>query len=633
MQAAALILFLLGLLVAGVLGTETRLLFFWPGCALLGLAGVMAAFKWRLRVMFPPSDWCLGAVLLFAGYLAGRAWFSPVEIYAREDGFILAGCLLSYIFTATVASHPRWRLALLSVLLCLAVGNLAMGSIHLSGRWDFHVVPHFVRTAGEGRIGGFFANPNHLAAFLLMVLFPAAGWLCFGRGGAALKLWLAFVAVSMVIGISLTLSRGAFMGLATGGFIFALVSLWVVWETQRHLFWRLLLAGAAMVVLGGAVLWKVNEEYLRTRMVRSPLAEDVRLGIWDAALTQHSQAPVIGEGARMFYDGSIRYRSPRMQGGGMEALFAHNEYIQLLADYGWLGVGLLGLCLITHALNGLRFLWWFVRAKFVKTGRVASSQLALTMGALAALAAQLVHALFEFQFHVPITALTGAIVLGVLANPGFEAGEFKPVRVPGVRLGLKFAMVAAALAALAGTWFFGRADYEAAQAEIAALRKEPMDQISHLDSAIALDSRNPQTFYQRGLARLNRVTANQRGVENPVLKRATADLEAAVKLNPSSYLYRVALADAYDAQGRYDEALKAIHEAIRLAPLHEEPRLALGLHWHRLGRFAQAEMAYFWAGEAPAYNMEGSARWIDNYRELLRHAALFKGNARSNGGD
>jgi hypothetical protein len=40
MQTASLVVFLLALLITGVLGTETRLLFFWPGAALLGLAGL-----------------------------------------------------------------------------------------------------------------------------------------------------------------------------------------------------------------------------------------------------------------------------------------------------------------------------------------------------------------------------------------------------------------------------------------------------------------------------------------------------------------------------------------------------------------------------------------------------------------
>lgn len=133
MQSVALIFFLLGLLIAGVLGTETRLLFFWPGAVLLGLAGLVASLRWRLRVLFPPSDLCLGAITLFVGYIVGRAVMSPVAAYAREDLFLLAGAWVTYMLTVTAASHPRWRVALMGVLLTLVLGNLVIGFIHLSG--------------------------------------------------------------------------------------------------------------------------------------------------------------------------------------------------------------------------------------------------------------------------------------------------------------------------------------------------------------------------------------------------------------------------------------------------------------------------------------------------------------------
>jgi hypothetical protein len=80
MQKLALILFLLGLFVTGLLGTETRLLFFWPGCALIGLAGLLAVLRWKLRVSFQPSDWCLLTVrrwrAMWAGGRGFRRWRS-----------------------------------------------------------------------------------------------------------------------------------------------------------------------------------------------------------------------------------------------------------------------------------------------------------------------------------------------------------------------------------------------------------------------------------------------------------------------------------------------------------------------------------------------------------------------------
>ncbi len=625
MQTAALVVFILALLITGVLGTETRLLFFWPGAALLGIAGLLATLKWRLRVLFPPSDVCLATFLLFSAYILGRAILSPVAAYAREDVMILLGCLVTYVLTVTAASHPRWRITLIVCLLVLVLGNLAVGSVHLSGNWGFHILPTFLRGTEAGRIGGFFVNPNHLGAFLSFVLFLSLGWLCFGRGGAALKLWLGFMIVAMAVGMSLTVSRGALMGLAAGGLVYTVLALWIVWQTQRHFFWSLLGGGLVLILLAGAVLWKVNDEYLRQRMGNNSMTDDIRFGIWDTAAVQFQQAPLLGEGSRMFYDGGIKYRSEKISPWLSEPQFAHNEFLQLLADYGIVGAVFLLIMILAHGLNALRFLRWFVREKFILTGRVLSMNLALCLGALSALLATLVHALLEFHYHVPATAMGGALVLGLLANPGFEAMQRPLMRVIGVRVATKIALGCSACALLAGFWILGRGDYALVQARLAEARKDPKAYDQHLDEAAQLDPNNGEVFYLRGIKILDTPTTKEAKEIQASLTLAVADLQKAVALNPYNYLYHLALADGLDAIGRYDEALKSIQKALIEAPYHEEARLALGVHWHRLGRWKEAEKAYLWASKSRAMNKEGVMNWYASYRIMLKDAAASRG--------
>ena len=107
------------------------------------------------------------------------------------------------------------------------------------------------------------------------------------------------------------------------------------------------------------------------------------------------------------------------------------------------------------------------------------------------------------------------------------------------------------------------------------------------------------------------------------------ELTRATTLNPYNYLYQLALADALDAAGKNDAAFQAIQRALTLAPLYEEPRLALGMHYHRMKRYQEAEFAYLWAGKAKALNPEGTTNWLDSYRELLRQTALEADQARA----
>ncbi|OYW78013.1 MAG: hypothetical protein B7Z37_01360 [Verrucomicrobia bacterium 12-59-8] len=630
MQKLALILFLLGVFVTGLLGTETRLLFFWPGCLLLGLAGLTAVLRWKLRVSFQPSDWCLLTVLMLAGYVGWRAWTSPVEVYAREDAAVLLACFVAYLLTVTAVSESKWRLGIVCVLLVLVAGNLTASWLHFKGRWDFHLVPGFSRSFPPGRIGGFFNNPNHLAAFLSFVALLAAGVMLFARIHIASRLLLGFGILSMLAGVALTMSRAAMLGLAVGGVVFVLLTLWVVWSTRRSLFKWLIIA---LLLVGGTVggaLYKVNEDSMLMRQMTSPLGDDIRVHIWRAALAQHADSPWIGVGSRMFYEGCTTHRDPESSAQMGDALFAHNEYLQTLADYGWAGLALVLMVVVVHLLNGLRFLRWFTTEKFPATGLLGSNALALTLGGIAALLATLAQAVFEFQGHIPITAVVGAILLGLLANPGIESEVFKTHRIWGLRFLMKIALLAASAALVGAAAIFGTADGHAAYARLQNSRGETGKALGHFARAVLMDPRNAVLAYQHGVALMDSIKSDM--TKDAYLRTVDAslrELTRATALNPYNYLYQLALTDALDAAGKNDAAFQAIQRALALAPLYEEPRMALGMHYHRLKQYQEAEFAYLWARQAKASNPEGATNWQDNYRELLRQTALEADHARA----
>jgi tetratricopeptide (TPR) repeat protein len=630
MQKLALILFLLGLFVTGLLGTETRLLFFWPGCLLIGLAGLVAVLRWKLRVSFQPSDWCLLTVLALAGYVGWRAWVSPVEVYAREDGAVLLACFVAYLLTVTAISNPKWRLGIVCVLLVLVAGNLTAGWLNFKGRWDFHLVPGFSRSFPPGRIGGFFNNPNHLAAFLSFAAFLSAGLMLFARIHIASRLLLGFVILSMLVGVMLTLSRAAMLGFAVGGVVFVLMAVWIVWRTKRSLFKWLILALVLVGGTTGCALYKANEDSMLTRQMWSPLGDDIRVQIWRSALAQHADAPWLGVGSRMFYEGSITHRDPETATWTGDALFAHNEYLQMLADYGWAGLALVLLVIGAHLLNGVRFLRWYAAEKFPATGMLGSNALALTLGSMAALLATLAHAVFEFHGHIPITAMLGAILLGLLANPGIESEVYKPRRIWGLRFVMKIGLLAASAALVGAAAIFGRADGYAAYARVENKRGETEKAMGHFARAVEIDPRNAVLAYQYGLALMDSIHSSM--TKDAYLRTVDAsmkELTRATALNPYNYLSQLALADTLDAVGKKDAAMSAIQRALTLAPLYEEPRLALGMHYHRLKQYREAEFAYLWAGKAKALNPEGTTNWLDTYRELLRQTAMEAEQARA----
>jgi Flp pilus assembly protein TadD len=145
-----------------------------------------------------------------------------------------------------------------------------------------------------------------------------------------------------------------------------------------------------------------------------------------------------------------------------------------------------------------------------------------------------------------------------------------------------------------------------------------------------MDPRNAVLAYQHGLALMDSIKPDMtKDAYLRTVDSSMRELTRATALNPYNYLYQLALADALDAAGKNDAAFQAIQRALTLAPLYEEPRMALGMHYHRLQQYQQAEFAYLWAGKAKALNPEGTTNWLENYRELLRQTALEAGQARA----
>jgi tetratricopeptide (TPR) repeat protein len=380
--------------------------------------------------------------------------------------------------------------------------------------------------------------------------------------------------------------------------------------------------GGVVVIgaLAGVMIYGVFSEQLQMRLRGTSFSEgDPRPFIWRAALAQYAEQPLVGEGARMFYDGCITHRVADSPPWMVDAEFAHNEWLQMLADYGWVGLVLMVIMLFMHFANAAAYLRWFVNDKFPRTASLTSGGLALVLGAAAALAALLAHATFEFNFHVPAIAVTAACLLGICANPGCTPEAKRAVRVPGARLLLKLGLIGASAGILWGAMKFGRADYCAERANLAHDEEDAtIEKLKWLSEAIALDPHNSRLWEARGRTRITAANGMPVDLERSLLKRAVTDLDEALRLNPRSYTATLELADALMPLGDFERASKTIQDSLALAPLFERPRLTLAHYYNRLQRWQDAEEAYLYAADARAGK---SGDWFAEYSQMLKDAS------------
>ncbi|MEI6535072.1 MAG: O-antigen ligase family protein, partial [Verrucomicrobiaceae bacterium] len=408
--------------------------------------------------------------------------------------------------------------------------------------------------------------------------------------------------------------------LGVGSLVLALMVLAILRRAHPHLVMKaalgLVLAGGLAAVVLGAVM----NERLQSRFGGDIIPQgDPRLFVWRSALAQHAEHPWFGAGARMFYEGCVRLRPEDAPSWMQDAQFTHNEWLQILSDYGWVGLMLAVIVFAVHLGNGWRYLNWFAMERFPRTATLSGTRLGLAVGSMAALVSALVHAIFEFHFHVPAVALTASVLLGILANPGFEGHAWRPRRVPAVRALSKLTMLGCGLALIWGAWTIGRSDFFVEKSRIRGVMDETEGgRAAWLDRAIALDPANAQSWHTRGLERLEQAAGKPMKTGSKMLEDAVLDLEQSRKLNPYDPFPAMALADALDALGRHAEAEKSILDACREAPLYQQPRVSLAIHLNRLKKWNEAEEAYLWASEASAGRY--SDEWLEMYHQMLRAA-------------
>jgi O-antigen ligase len=620
MRRLALIVFVLGLLIMGLIGTGTYMLFAWPGYLVVGVSGVLGVFVWLRSGRSGANDVCILSALLLVGYLVARAWTSPVVYLAREDMLLVLFCLMIYAAVAQQFTRAGERMVIVWGLLFLAMVNFIIGLYHFSGHPEFGIIPGYRRTYPAGRVGGLFNNPNHMGAFMSYVGLLGGAVAFYARGRVATKMCLLFAVGMTVLGLILTVSRGAYIGFAVGVVVLAGLSLWVVWYFYRKIFVRLAIGAGALSVVAAACVIYLGSAFLHQRTGESEIAVDGgRVTFWKTAVNQFALEPVVGTGSRTYYYYSRQLRAPEVKPWLGEIGHTHNDYIELLAEYGVIGLGLFTLFVVVHGVHGLGFMRWYGRNRSIEGGIKVSTRLALVIGSLAALAGGAAHAMIDFHPHIPAVAMLYAFAMGILANPGFSGPEHRPARIPGVPALLGVSATAAGIMFVYQFFFLGAGEYHLEKAVKNRDDRFNLENTVYLNKAKQLDPDNHRIYFTSGAGWLEGMREDMpSSLKESMLRKAAAEFEEARRLFPQDIYILTALGNCLDGLGANDVAEERFLEALEWGPSFQSTRLAYAVHLHRMGRFDEAEEAYSLALQANPYvSVQTSREQIPAYRKRL----------------
>lgn len=327
---------------------------------------------------------------------------------ATASALRLGAALVTLLLVATsVAAVCGLRRVALALIVSAAFQSLYGLWVLASGHdriWHLPKVSYLDSATGS------FVNRNHFACFLAMSLACGAAlvlerlaravrsrrtrWAVWFGGAGSRNLMLALLLALALAGLLASLSRA---GIAIG--LAALVVTLLV--AGRFLRPRLRVA-LTLILLSLAAIpwWALGSERLIARYAESAeslAAPSGRLQVWGDTARMAAAHPASGTGFGTFAAAYPAYRSPRVR---LFYAHAHNDLVQLAAEGGLPGLLLLVLALAVlgaRTLRGLR-----------------GGYGALGVGFSAGLLAVLVHALVDFNFHIPANAALAAILAGAL---------------------------------------------------------------------------------------------------------------------------------------------------------------------------------------------------------------------------
>jgi hypothetical protein len=331
------------------------------------------------------------------------------------------------------------------------------------------------------------------------------------------------------------------------------------------LFWKVGGAAAAIaIVLGLIAFYGVSKSpFLSGRAQSTFETSNMRVDLWKGALEQWKLQPIVGTGSGTFMYYSRLFRTDRVQ---KDPIYTHNDYLNLLAEYGILSAAGLALFLGFHLRHGLQNFARLGPKRVSVSQRVLSNALALNVGALAAVSSYLVHSIFDFNLHIPANLLLMAFVFGILANDGVVRDrEPSPPGLGdnlwrGLLPVLGVLLIVQCVRLLPGEYFSERA-------RMAVRDRQPGLGIRYARAGLERDPLNPDLHYRLGVAREQFGDAmDDMGAIASFRSDAILALEQARAIAPREEIYLMELGSVLDAAGRFEEAEWIYYEALQLDP-------------------------------------------------------------------
>lgn len=379
------------------------------------LLGFLTIFAWLLALIVNPKKYRVQpnilAIPLSLFVIAMMLSLTQAHDFSRAVSvfiFILFTIALSILAVNMVTNRDNLK----KTLLVLLVSSLLVGLFGLfQFGGDVVGLPRTLTLLKEGytsmvfgfpRIQAFSMEPLYLANYLLIPICVGLA-LAIARVDIIKRWWLIGLLILLLVNFILTVSRGGYLGLLASFIVLGLFFF------KKIFTWRNVVIGivtVAVVVYGVAFALSKGQYRATNEFLSHVMLQDIsrgesiegRLMTFQTALHAYRQSPIFGVGVGNYGPWVKNYPSVRPKTGWD---IVNNEYVELLAETGLVGLVTFGLIILMLILRSL-IAFKYATDIFLK---------ATLVGLLAALAGVLVQYNFMSTLYIiHIWVLIGLLV-------------------------------------------------------------------------------------------------------------------------------------------------------------------------------------------------------------------------------
>lgn len=547
----------------------------------------------RKRLLFPPVAWAALSFLVYGIYHYINA---DVEYTARQEMLRLVVYILIFLVVMNNLLKSDYVQLILYALVFTGTLISIYGLIQVITGSEH--VWHFIRPAQySGRGSGTFINPNHFAGFLGMLFPLSLAALLTGRISMPMRILLGYSALMLLFGIAFSMSRGGWISTTL-----MLITLIVILGWQKQ--FRLRSIGLVSIILVIIGLFFIKSDFAQDRIGRlSTQGTQEHIGsrkeLWNAAVNVWKEEKLIGVGPGHF---DHRFPSHRPKTIQSSPVRVHNDYLNLLVDWGGIGLLLAGVWLGTFIFTIIRS-WKYSQRTASDFSTKTSNRAAFVLGSTIGLGSLALHSFVDFNLHIPSNAMLASTLAALLTSFIRFATEryWVPLKIP-LKIGLSLFVCV-----FAGILFHQTIGQVR---ELGALKASQQatsfsEQLIKLELAIKREPKNHNTAASIG--EIYRIKANEIATTNAI-NQATKWFRRAIELNPYDAYSHARLGITLDKLDQGTEAKKMFKIAETLDP--NGYMIIAYIAWHKMhiGDFVSAKR-YFERVSPPDKPESGLIAW------------------------